>query len=435
MMKFMVWRSDRWQRLERDRRNSSKKGDQMDSFHDDHASEGSRRHFLKTAAAAGGAATVGSAGSVWAQAPASTLPMVTLGKTGQKVPVLGMGTSWAVAPQFVQQALFSGVRYIDTSETYENGNAETTLGEVLERTKMRKDVYLVTKNSGGKVGGPRAFPTFEKHLSASMERLRTDYIDCYYLHGVGGREIALLSDPDVKAAFEKLKKSGKIKFCGLSCHDARLPEIVTAAADCGWMDQIMIQYNYRTMSADAIRRALDAASKANLAIVAMKTQGGAGSFREAGDAAKFKEFVEKGFKKQAAAIKTVFADHRVHAVVSELTTRDMLRENIAASRDHTLTLREQKQLEESRQATAHLYCHGCGHHCESAAGGVAVADILRYLRYHEVYGKRQRARELYQALPAEARDLAAADLAAAQAACPHGLPIVELIHRADRAMG
>ena len=83
--------------------------------------------------------------------------MVTLGKTGQKVPVLGMGTSWDVAPSFVQAALHAGVRYIDTSESYENGNCEKTLGEVLERTKMRKDVYLVTKNSRGKVGGARAF--------------------------------------------------------------------------------------------------------------------------------------------------------------------------------------------------------------------------------------------------------------------------------------
>ena len=122
--------------------------------------------------------------------------------------------------------------------------------------------------------GPIA--TFEKHLNASLKRLRTDYVDCYYLHGVEGREIPLLSDPDVKAAFEKLKKAGKIKFCGLSCHDPRLPEIVTAAAENGWIDQIMIQYNYRTMQADPIRRALDAAVKANLGIVVMKTQGGAG---------------------------------------------------------------------------------------------------------------------------------------------------------------
>ncbi len=121
--------------------------------------------------------------------------MVTLGKTGQKVPVLGMGTSWVLQPSFVQAALHAGVRYIDTSESYEGGNCETTLGEVLERTNMRKDVYLVTKNSRSKVGGPQAFAAYEKRLEASLQRLRTDYIDCYYLHGVDGREIALAQRP------------------------------------------------------------------------------------------------------------------------------------------------------------------------------------------------------------------------------------------------
>ncbi len=246
-----------------------------------------RRAFLKSAAAAGGAAAaaapLATARAQETEQKQSGLPLVTLGKTGQKVPVLGMGTSWVLQPSFVQAAIFAGVRYIDTSETYEGGNCELTLGKVLERTKMRKDVYLVTKNSRSKVGGLAAFPAYEKQLNASLERLRTDYVDCYYLHGVDGREIPLLSDPDVKSAFEKLKKSGKIKFCGLSCHDRRLPEIVTAAAESGWIDQIMIQYNYRTMTTDAVRRALDAAAKANLAIVAMKTQGGAGSFKEGVD--------------------------------------------------------------------------------------------------------------------------------------------------------
>jgi predicted aldo/keto reductase-like oxidoreductase len=125
----------------------------------------------------------------------------------------------------------------------------------------------------------------------------------------------------------------------------------------------------------------------------------------------------------------------MQAVVSEMTTRDMLRENIAAAAAPVLSARDQKLLEEYRQATAHLYCHGCGQHCEPASGGLAVAEILRFLRYDEVYGKRRRARELYQALPQAARDLAAADLTSAQAACPHGLPVVELIRRADAALG
>jgi predicted aldo/keto reductase-like oxidoreductase len=390
---------------------------------------GSRREFLKTTAVAGGTAALAPATSAWA-AP-TELPLVTLGKTGQKVPALGMGTSWQLQHSFVQAAFAAGIRYIDCSENYEGGRCEKVLGEVIERTKMRKDVYLVTKNGRAK----RNPGAYEQRLNASLERLRTDYVDCYYLHGLEGREIPLLREPGVKAAFEKLKKSKKIRFCGLSCHDARLPEIVTAAAECGWIDQIMIQYNYRTMNGDAIRRALDAAAMANLGLVAMKTQGGAGSFPEGDASPKFGEFVAKGLKETAAAIKTVFAGQRMQAVVSEMTNRDQLRENIAAAANPALSSRDQRLLEEYRQATAHLYCQGCGQHCEPAAGGIAVAEILRYLRYDEVYGKRTRARELYQALSPEARDIARADLTATQAACPHGLPVAELLRRADESLG
>jgi predicted aldo/keto reductase-like oxidoreductase len=330
--------------------------------------------------------------------------------------------------------LAAGVTYIDTAESYEKGKSEQTIGEVLERTGKRKDVYLVTKNSSyRKISGPDAAKVFEQKLVASLERLRTDYVDCYYLHGMTGEQVGLLQDPNVKAAFAALKKSGKIRFCGLSCHDKRLPEVVEAAAACGWLDQIMIQYNYRTMSADAVKRAVDAASKANLGIVAMKTQGGAGSFKEVDAATKFNEFKAAGFKKEQAAIKAVFADERIQVVVSEMTNRDQLRENAAATRE-PLTPKQSRLLEEHRQKTAHLYCHGCGHLCETAAKGVPVATVLRYLRYYEVYGKRQQARELYQALPPAARDLAMADLAAAEAACPHGLAVSQLVQIADRRL-
>ena len=69
-----------------------------------------------------------------------------------------------------------------------------------------------------------------------------------------------------------------------------------------------------------------------------------------------------------------------------------------------------------------------------AAKGVPVATVLRYLRYYEAYGKRQEARALYQALPPASRALAEADLDGAEAACPYGLPVAELIRTADRRL-
>ena len=318
-------------------------------------------------------------------------PTITLGKTGEKVTRLGMGTSWVVQPTFVQAALFAGVTYIDTAEGYEQGNSEKTVGEVLERTKKRKDVFLVTKNSSYRRGGSaeRMRETIEGPLDKSLARLRTEYADAYYLHGLTGEQIPMLSDPAVKAAFEAMKAAKKIRFAGLSCHDKRLPEVVEAAAKCGWIDQIMIQFNYRTMDVDAVKKAVDAASKAKIGLVAMKTQGGAGSFAEADAADSFKKFVADGVKKEQAAIKSVLADERFHVVVSEMTNRDMLKENMEAV-SAPLTPKEARALEEHRQKTAHLYCHGCGHLCETAANGVPVATVLRYLRYYSVYGKRPR---------------------------------------------
>ena len=390
---------------------------------------GNRRQFLKATAVTGAAAATVSPASLLADEP---VPTIKLGKTDTAVTRLGMGTSWTVQPSFVQAALLSGVTYIDTAEGYEKGNSEKTIGEVLERTGKRKDVYLVTKNSSyRRAQGDQARAVFEGALDKSLERLRTDYTDAYFIHGITAQQIPMLRDPGVKAAFEALKKAGKIKFAGLSCHDKGLVEVVEAAAEAGWLDQIMIQYNYRTMDGDAIRKAVDKASKAGLGLVAMKTQGGAGAFPEAGKAPGFDEFVNKGFKKEQAAIKAVFADERFHVVVSEMTNRTMLRENMATTVE-PLDKKAAMLLEDHKNRTAHLYCHGCGDLCETAAKGVPVATVLRYLRYYSVYGKKAEARALYQALPAEARDLASADLVAAETACPHGLPIVELIGRADK---
>lgn len=402
---------------------------------------GNRRRFLQATAAAG--ATLAASRPGWAapEDPAKGVPLITLGKTGQKVTRLGMGTSWALSPSFAQAALLSGVRFIDTSETYENTKAEMVLGQVLERTGLRDQVFLVTKNNKGKVGGAGAFKSFEQRLNESLERLKTTYVDAYYMHGVETSEIGLFKDPDVKATFEKLKKSGKIKFAGISCHDAILPEILEAAAECGWIDQAMIAYNFRKVDHDKLNRAIDKAHAANIGLIAMKTQSGADAIIEA-EANKQKRFEidknldrfrEAGIKKEVAAIKAVWADQRMQVAVSEMTTFSDLRENVEASQQE-LTGKEAALLEEHRRATEHLYCHGCGHLCETAARGVPVATVMRYLRYYSAYGKRSEARALYQALPPQARAMAEADLLAAEKACPHGLPVVQLVRKAGEAL-
>ncbi len=391
-----------------------------------------RRHFLKTTAAAGSMAIA--AGPAWADPIKPSVPLVTLGKTGEKVTRLGMGTSWDVAESFVQRAIAAGVRYIDTSEAYERGNAEKTLGTVLERTGKRKEVYLVTKNNSySRVKGPARAKMFAPHLDASLARLKTDYVDCYYMHGVEGKDIDVFRDPEIIKAYEALKKSGKIRFAGFSCHDEMLSEIIEAAAEAGWVDQMMIQFNFRTMDGDKLRRAVDKASKANIGIVAMKTQGGASEFKVGEKDKRMNGLMDKGFKVHQAAIQAVYSDERIHTVVSEMTNFDQLRENMGAA-TAPISAKQARLLEEHRLKTVHQYCQGCGHLCQGAAGGVPVSTILRYLRYHDAYGKRTEARELYAALSPEDRAVAHLDRQA-DAACPHGLAVSDLLKLASDRLG
>src|SRR5918912_4149490 len=128
----------------------------------------------KSTPAATGAA-LAAADRLRAAAQDKGVPTVTLGKTGQQVTKLGMGTSWALSPSFVQAALFAGVRYIDTSESYENTRSERVVGDVLDRTGLRKDVYLVSKCAAyRRAGGPDAGRVFEEPLAPSIQRLKTD---------------------------------------------------------------------------------------------------------------------------------------------------------------------------------------------------------------------------------------------------------------------
>ena len=93
------------------------------------------------------------------------------------------------------------------------------------------------------------------------------------------------------------------------------------------------------------------------------------------------------------------------------------------------------QLNRLAALTAHLHCNGCADLCEGAVGNrVAIAEPLRFLMYHESYGKTEAARELYNALPRKARAFERVDLAAAAAVCPHGIDIAARLRQAKEAL-
>ena len=141
---------------------------------------------------------------------------VTL-KSGDEVPVFGLGT-WRMGERKSERAaevaaiklgLDLGVRLIDTAEMYGEGGAEEMLAEAL--AGRRDDIFLVSKVYPHNASRKGAIAACER----SLKRLKTDRLDLYLLHWRGSVPLA-----ETVAAFEELKKDGKIRNWGVSNLDA-----------------------------------------------------------------------------------------------------------------------------------------------------------------------------------------------------------------------
>jgi len=203
-------------------------------------------------------------------------------------------------------------------------------------------------------------------------------------------------------------------------------ETMNKAAEVGFVDVIMFKYNFWDYDNAELNKAIDKCAKANIGLIAMKTQGGAATVPEKVDA-----FKAKGFNPYQAALKAVWADDRIHAICSEMTNIKQVRENTTAAREKDMGSIEKRRLEEYASANSHLYCRGCGHICESkVSGDINIADTLRYRLYHTGYGKPEDARRLFAQLPANARNFGGVDFSGAEKACPHRLPIGKMMNEA-----
>lgn len=361
-------------------------------------------------------------------APDAGLPRVprkTLGKTGQQIPILLMGGAMNLDQVFdpkLAEAFRFGVNYYDTADCYAGGTSETAVGNFLERSKKRDQAWITTKSDEHSPEG------MEKVLQKSLQKLKTDHVDMFFMHGLTNANYLSL---EMGKMADKLKKEGKIRFIGFSCHDSNVVELLTKASQVGFVDAVMFRYNFRQYGDGPLNTAMDACKKAGVGMIAMKTMGAAVSLE-----AKVKQFQSQNFSKPQAILKAIWADDRITAAVSHMDTLEKLKENIAAALNKTqITQADIMALEQYAQSTKHLYCEGCQHICGAAVpAGIQIGTTLRYLMYHDSYGEPERARELFAKLPQEAQQIEAVDYTKAAELCPNGIDITKHMQRASAVL-
>ena len=394
----------------------------------------SRRDLFKLGAAGAGAVAftgiAGVPGVAGAQdKPAAPLPQVprrVLGKTQKEIPILLMGGGMPLDPKLdpkLAECLRFGVNYIDAADCYSGGKCEGAVGSFLKHTQTdRSKVWITSKSDAHDPAG------LEQTLETSLSRLGSSYVDMYFLHAL--QDGAFLSS-ELAAKVEALKKAGKIRHFGFSCHDGNVAELLRQGAKLSWVDAIMFRYNFRQYGDKELNAAMDACAAAGVGLIAMKTQGSEASFADA-----WQKFERERWSKHQAVLKAVWADKRITAAVSHMDTMEKLKQNVAAAVDKMdLGQADFEALERYGAATRSLSCDGCDHLCGAAvAAPVRIGSTMRYLMYHDAYGETQKARELFARLPQEAQQLDGVDFAGASAACPNGIDVAWHMRRASAVL-
>jgi aryl-alcohol dehydrogenase-like predicted oxidoreductase len=186
----------------------------------------------------------------------------TLGKDGPEVSVVGLGCNnfglrvdEQGARAVVDAALAVGVTLFDTADAYSKGLSEEYLGKALEGSRDR--VVLATKFGNPMTDDeelPLGSPAYIRQaVRASLERLRTDWIDLYQYHRPDG----VTPIEDTLGALNELVEEGTVRFIGSSNFDAALVEEADRiAGEHGWARFVSAQNEYSLLQREVERELL-----------------------------------------------------------------------------------------------------------------------------------------------------------------------------------
>jgi predicted aldo/keto reductase-like oxidoreductase len=169
-------------------------------------------------------------------------------KSGNELSALGMGcmrlpgTMGRIdqnkTEEVIMEAINKGVNFFDTAYLYPG--SEVALGNVLDKNKVRDKVFISTKLPLFKC---KQYEDFDKLFNEQLKRLKTDYIDYYFMHNISKlSDWKRLCDLNIEKWIEDKKSSGQIKQIGFSFHGVR-GEFLKLINDYDW-DFCMIQYNF-----------------------------------------------------------------------------------------------------------------------------------------------------------------------------------------------
>ncbi|MDP2397706.1 MAG: aldo/keto reductase [Burkholderiales bacterium] len=269
-----------------------------------------------------------------AQAAAKPLLSRKIPKSGELLPVIGLGTAIifdidndtekrAERTQVIRTLLDGGGRMIDTAPSY--GTAETVVGDLLAAAKLRDRVFLATKVRSNDNDA------FVAQMKQSQQRLQSPKIDLMLMHNVGFLDRGMVASQ--LAIVREWKQQGHFRYLGVT-HSQRQADANARLIEIMQQDKLdFIQVNYSMAERSVEDRLLAAAADTGTALMCNLPFGRAQLFR----AVKGKTVPDWAAEFDATTwgqffLKYLLANHAVNVVIPGTDKVEYMVDNLNAGR-------------------------------------------------------------------------------------------------------
>jgi predicted aldo/keto reductase-like oxidoreductase len=350
------------------------------------------------------------------------------------------------ATRMLHYAIDHGVNYLDTAYNYHEGNSERFLGRAL-KGGYREKVKLATKLFPLSI---KEYNDFDVLLNEQLERLQTDHVDFYLLHGMNCRWWPRLRDLDVLSWVEGAVSDGRINYLGFSFHDEWpfFQEIVDAYDKWTFCQ---IQYNYMDITHQAGIKGLQYVASKGLAVVIMEPLLGGWLASAPPSVQNLWDTASTKWAPAEWGLQWLWNQPEVSIVLSGMSTMQQVKENVASADRSSINMLSEEdlmlvdQVREAYQGLRPILCTGCNY-CMPCPNGVDIAYNFKLYNDGVMHEREnpQRARGWYRFMESGYegdyhREKGQAALCIqcqeCEEKCPQSIPISELMPIVHRVLG
>jgi predicted aldo/keto reductase-like oxidoreductase len=280
------------------------------------------------------------------------------------------------AIKMIRYAVDNGVNYFDTAYAY--GDSEVVLGKALSEG-LREKVFIATKSPVFKIKEKEEFDGFFKE---ELERLQTNYVDFYLLHGLNKENWNKVKKLGLLNKLDALKKEGKIKYASFSFHDdlETFKEIIDSYP---W-DMCQIQLNFLQEDFQAGIEGLKYAASKGIGVIIMEPLQG-GLLGEDVPEDIIKTWDSSGIKRTPAewGFRWIADFPEATVILSGVSSMEQLKEDIKIFEDALpglLTEKEHKaydKIKDIYKEYLKVKCTGCAY-CMPCPSGVNIPIVFRF---------------------------------------------------------